>query len=138
MNRYLLIDDDDIIHFIHRKVITATDPEAEVTAVFSVEEGLAHLVASAPDVLPDVIFVDISMPILSGFDLLDTLQQDHPELHQTLLEGSRLFLLTSSVNPRDMERAGGYPLISKVLAKPLSPDALKMLDLLPNEEQARL
>ena len=138
MNRYLLIDDDDIIHFIHRKVITAADPEAEVTAVFSVEEGLAHLVASAPDALPDVIFVDISMPILSGFDLLDTLQQNHPELYQTLLEGSRLFLLTSSVNPRDMERADAYPLISKVLAKPLSPDALKSLDLLPNEEQARL
>ena len=129
MNRYLLIDDDDIIHFIHRKVITAADTTAEVTTVFSVEEGLAHLLANAPDALPDVIFVDISMPILSGFDLLDTLQQGHPELHQTLLEGSRLFLLASSVNPRDMERAGAYPLISKVLAKPLSPDALKTLAL---------
>lgn len=127
MNRYLLIDDDDIIQFIHRKVILTEDPEADVSAVFSADKGLEALMNWDRKLLPDFIFIDISMPIKTGFDFLDFLWSEHPYLHEGLMIKSRVFLLTSSVNPRDQERAKGYPLIEKMLSKPLTPEVMKQL-----------
>ena len=55
------------------RVISKADPDAQVTTVFSVDEGLETLKRRAPEDLPDFIFVDISMPIKSGFALIDEL-----------------------------------------------------------------
>jgi len=133
MTRYLLIDDDDIIQFIHRKVISAVDPEADVSAVFSADKGLEALLNWDSELLPDFIFIDISMPVNSGFDFLDALISDHPALHAALLERSRVFLLTSSVNPRDQQRAQGYALIERMLSKPLTPEMMMQLATLSSE-----
>lgn len=127
MNRYLLIDDDDIIQFIHRKVISAVDPEADVSAVFSADKGLEALLNWDSELLPDFIFIDISMPVKTGFDLLDVLMSEHPALHDGLMSKSRVFLLTSSVNPRDLDRAKAFPLIERMLSKPLTPELMKQL-----------
>ena len=127
MNRYLLIDDDDIIQFIHGKVISKADPDAQVTTVFSVDEGLETLKRRAPEDLPDFIFVDISMPIKSGFALIDELLAHCPVLYAALREHSRLFFLTSSVNPKDVIRSEQCELAERMLAKPLSPAVLQKL-----------
>lgn len=133
MSRYLLIDDDDIIQFIHKKVISAADGQADISAVFSVENGLKLLSDWGVGQLPDFIFIDISMPVNSGFDFLDALISDHPALHAALLERSRVFLLTSSVNPRDQQRAQGYALIERMLSKPLTPEMMMQLGTLSSE-----
>ena len=133
MSRYLLIDDDDIIQFIHKKVISAADGQADISAVFSVANGLQLLTDWGVDHLPDFIFIDISMPVNSGFDYLDALISDYPALHAALLERSRVFLLTSSVNPRDQQRAQGYALIERMLSKPLTPEMMMQLGTLSSE-----
>lgn len=136
MSRYLLIDDDDIIQFIHNKVVSSADPGAQIHAVFSVEKALEHLTSLDWGALPDYIFIDINMPIQSGFDFLDALKSDHPALNAALLEHSKVFLLTSSVNPRDQKKAMEYPVIDQMLSKPLTPEKMKELSCFSPETSA--
>ena len=128
MNHYFLIDDDDIIQFIHRKVISKADPEATVTAFYSVDEALEHLARVVPSALPQVIFLDINMPMKSGFDFLDEITA-RPALHDALLRHTRIFLLTSSVNPRDLDQSKQYDLIEELLSKPLGNAVLDRLNI---------
>jgi CheY-like chemotaxis protein len=127
MSKYLLIDDDSIIQFVHRNVIAQFDSAAEVESVMSAAEGIAALEDGLEVGVPDVIMLDINMPILSGFDFLDELIANHPAVYDALREKSCLYLLTSSVNPRDVERAKAYEIIASLLPKPLNSQTLKSL-----------
>ena len=127
MKRYLLIDDDDVIQLIHRKVVERHDPTARVDVAKSVDEALGLLLASGEDALPDVVFLDINMPIKNGFAFVEGIRDHHPMLFLALQRKSRVFLLTSSVNPRDMERANACFLLERLISKPLSRTVLEEL-----------
>ena len=127
MKRYLLIDDDDVIQLIHRKVVERHDPTARVDVAKSVDEALGLLLADGEDDLPDVVLLDINMPIKNGFDFVEGIRDHHPTLFMDLQRKSRVFLLTSSVNPRDMERANVCFLIERLVSKPLSRAVLEEL-----------
>lgn len=122
-----MIDDDSIIQFVHRNVIAQYDSMAEVKSVMSAAEGVAVLEDGLAVGFPDVVLLDINMPILSGFDFLDELIANHPEVYDALREKSCLYLLTSSVNPRDVERAKAYEIIASILPKPLNSQTLQSL-----------
>jgi CheY-like chemotaxis protein len=128
MKRYLLIDDDDVIQLIHRKVVERHDPTARVDVAKSVDEALGLLLAGGEDALPDVVFLDINMPIKNGFAFVEGIRDDHPVLFMGLQRKSRVFLLTSSVNPRDMERANACFLLERLISKPLSRAVLEELE----------
>lgn len=127
MGRYLLIDDDDIIQFIHSKVVKRLDPEADVKTAFSVDQGIKVLQEMAPGPWPDFIFVDISMPVKSGFNFIEELEALHPHTYANVNAHTRVFILTSSVNPHDLRRSAQCSLVEGLLSKPLSPAALERL-----------
>ena len=64
---------------------------------------------------------------LPKIDTMGGMEQVYPDLFQKLQAQSRVFLLTSSVNPRDMRQAEACILIEKLLAKPLKVDLLERL-----------
>jgi len=127
MKSYLLIDDDDIIQFVHRKVIERFDPDAAIHVAFSVDEALAHLLSLTESSMPDVIFLDINMPMRNGFDFLKDIRTRYRPVYNILRERTKVFLLTSSVNPRDMQSAEQCVLIERLLSKPLSTAVLEGL-----------
>lgn len=137
MSRYLLIDDDDIIQFVHRKVVERFDPEADIHVAHSVDDALSFLLNRGENEWPEVVFLDINMPIKNGFTFVEGIRDDHPDLFQKLQAQSRVFLLTSSVNPRDMRQAEACILIEELLAKPLKVGMLERLlgeELHPNPD----
>jgi CheY-like chemotaxis protein len=67
---------------------------------------------------PDFIFLDINMPMMNGFQFLDNLSDQLIEF----LHSSKVVMLSSSVDPRDIEKAKHYPIVKDFISKPLSID----------------
>lgn len=125
MNRYLLIDDDDIITKIHPVIIRRVDPDCLIDICSTGPEAHDFLTqlkdAGSPP--PDYIFLDINMPLMSGFELIDRLTEDMSRY----LNNSSIILLSSSIDPGDVEKASNYSIVKEFASKPLSIDYLTKL-----------
>ena len=116
----LLIDDNPLDNYINTKIISRSNVATEILAIESPEEALELL--RAGKFRPEIIFLDIRMPVMDGFDFLDEyekldIDKDHIEI----------VMLTSSINPGDMERAKHYKHVRKYITKTLTPDILLQL-----------
>ena len=65
---------------------------------------------------PDLLLLDIRMPELSGFDVLDVLLENH----QGSLKNTAIFVLSSTLDDRDLNKAVSYPIVTKFMSKPLT------------------
>jgi DNA-binding response OmpR family regulator len=70
---------------------------------------------------PDAVFLDINLPQLNGFDLLQQLS----EAGRKWLMQTRIYMLSASIDERDMERVKEIPLIHSFVGKPLTVEFLK-------------
>ena len=123
--RIALIDDDPIINLIHTKIITkGTDFQVMVyTNAQKAVEQFSSWLESQPDQLPDVIFLDINMPIMDGWEFLDAFQK----MPAVILERCKVFMLTSSINSEDIEKSRHYKSVYDFISKPLTPEKLSTM-----------
>jgi CheY-like chemotaxis protein len=123
MKRFLLIDDDDIICIVHPAIIRQALPDSEVEIIKSSQEALSfiHEMKENNYPAPDAIFLDINMPELSGFGMLEKLDTSD----KVYLENTKIYMLSSSVDERDIERVKANPIIADFVGKPLTIDFLK-------------
>lgn len=121
----MLVDDNNIDLLIGRKMVQLTNFASDVIAHSSADSALEYLRASAdqPEHIPEVIFLDLSMPITSGFDFLDLFGELPSEIRKT----SKIVILTSSSDPRDMAQVALYSTVTDILIKPLTPTLLEEL-----------
>jgi CheY-like chemotaxis protein len=120
MNRYLLIDDDEVITMIHPAIIRRVDKDCQIDISKQSYEALDFLNKQLAEGNnpPDFIFLDINMPMMNGFQFLDNLSDQLIEF----LHNSKVVMLSSSVDPRDIEKAKHYPIVKDFISKPLSID----------------
>lgn len=124
-NSVLLIDDNEIDNYINERVILSNDFAKEVIVYSSGEEALEFL--RSGDYTPDIIFLDLSMPIMDGFVFL----QQYEELlknKSALKEKTKIIVLSSSINPEDIDRVSVNPYVYKYINKPLSSDYLNAIN----------
>lgn len=123
----LLIDDNDIDNFINERMVVGCGYADVVYVNTSTRSALEFLknLATHPDVppqvFPKVIFLDINMPILDGFQFLAELEK----FSYDFVKKVRVVMLTSSINPADQEKAMKSKLVVGFLHKPLTQEALK-------------
>ena len=124
MKRYLLIDDDYIFNLLHKKVLGIVDPEGEIKDFNNSLMALEYIkgILDNDGTLPDYIFLDISMPEMDGFELLDELINYSPTFSPI-----KLYVVTSSLNDRDLEKAYSYPFLTGYIGKPLTIETVKKI-----------
>ncbi|MCX6290216.1 MAG: response regulator [Bacteroidetes bacterium] len=123
--KVLLIDDNDVDCYITGRNIKKAGFASEVIVRESSEFALEYLesLASTPDELPEIIFLDILMPEHDGFHFLENYQK----LPLAVIEKCVIIMLTSSLNPEDHDRSMKIKLVNKFINKPLTSDALRHL-----------
>jgi len=123
----LVVDDDDISNFIYTRVITATGSVKNIKSCMSGQEALSFLeevVKNNPEDFPDMIFLDINMPVMNGWDFLTRYCEIVPE---ELQNQTILCILSSSVYKDDIERARTFSQVKEYVPKPLTTESLKNL-----------
>lgn len=124
--RVMVVDDAPIDRMIAQKVMTRQGFAEQVVAAESAMDALQYLKSHEedPDSLPSLIFLDINMPEMSGFDFLDA----YNNLPETIKRKCIIVMLSSSLHPEDKQRALSSPYVFKFLSKPINPEKLKELE----------
>jgi CheY-like chemotaxis protein len=116
----LLIDDNYIDNFVTRKILQNSRFAEDIVVIGSAGEALNIL--RSGNIKPDVIFLDIRMPDMDGFDFLEEYEKIEIEK-----ENIRIYMLSSSLDPLDMMKSSGNKYITQFIHKPLSQKILQEL-----------
>jgi len=113
----LLIDDDEAVNMLNTIILRKSGVADNIVAVQSGEKGLEALLAfRTENRWPGIIFVDINMPGICGWEFIDLFRKDFIEYKDKCI----ICVLSSSLDPRDRENAKKYDMVDSYLSKPLS------------------
>ena len=115
-----LIDDDKIFQLTASKTLKATSITDHILQFENGEEALRFLRehTSNPDALPDYIFLDINMPMIDGWMFLE----DYENLKQKFSKPISIYMVSSSIDTRDIERARKNINVRDYITKPVTRD----------------
>lgn len=108
-----LVDDDPINNLINRRLLTKTGISNRIEEFLGGEDALAKIKDLDPgDSL--LIFLDINMPVLNGWEFLNKYLDIYPN------RNDKIVILSSSIDFQDRQKAEEYPVVSGFLEKPLT------------------
>lgn len=116
-----LIDDNEIMNFINARLIKLICPETQVFSFINGWEAIAHI--DNQENPPSMIFVDIEMPIMNGWDFLDVYQKKCAQ-HW---EDTAVYMLSSSVSEADRKKALSYACVRDYYSKPITAEIFESL-----------
>jgi CheY-like chemotaxis protein len=113
----LLIDDDDVVNTLHRIILRQSGLVENIQSAMSGYEGIQTLLECEKEGnWPSIIFVDINMPGISGWEFVEMFEEKFSAYKHKCI----ICLLSSSLDPRDKERADNLPMLDFYFSKPLS------------------
>ncbi|WP_210465454.1 response regulator [Rufibacter roseolus] len=124
--RVFLIDDDEIHNFLCESVIKSQQFAEKVNSFLWAEEALDALngmVKDAPQDFPEIIFLDINMPGMDGWEFIE----EYKKLPLELTGKCLLFVLSSAVDKNDITHARNLSEVNDFFSKPLTTDILQII-----------
>ena len=120
--KVLLIDDDKAVNFFNRHVVIKHTAFQHIMTVQSGQEGLTYLskVSNGEATKPDIIFLDINMPAMNGWEFLDEYEAMSTDFRKDI----KVIILSSSSNPEHVNKTIQNYKVIDFINKPLSFDIL--------------
>ena len=118
-----LIDDDDLSLFLARHLLQSESFASSICSFQSAEHALATLLADLTEALPQIIFLDLNMPLMDGWQFLEALAPYEQELRGRC----HIYILTSSLSLTDLEKSKHYQLVEGLIHKPLDRGELRAI-----------
>jgi len=124
-SRVFIIDDDPIHQRIAQIMISKHNLFDEYFSYTDAQKALDFLQENKKneEALPDVILLDLNMPVLDGWDFLEIFETLIKEFKKNI----RVFIVSSSVDEKDLLRSKLYVTVKGFISKPLSPDIIRSI-----------
>ncbi|MFO7978015.1 MAG: response regulator [Bacteroidales bacterium] len=129
IERLLLIDDSDIDNMVNKRMVEKNAFATNIVVKSSALSGLEYLQQTCENDqsgLPQMIFLDIRMPEVDGFEFLEKFQ----DLDPFICQNCRVVMLSSSIDADDHRRAMEDPHVIHFIKKPLTQNAFEELRLI--------
>jgi len=117
-----IIDDDPIFVYGTKRIMKEIDFSDTIIVYNNGQDAIEGLIKMKEEgeALPPVIFLDLNMPIMNGWEFLE----DFLKIPNQNREQVTVYIISSSVDPRDLERVKKYKVVNNYILKPLSPKDL--------------
>lgn len=112
-----LVDDEDVFHWIVKKYLEKMEAPCEFLSFYNGDEIHQYL-SSSPDLVPDIILLDLNMPVCSGWQFLENYTIEKGDKHIDI------YIVSSSIDPQDKEKADQFTVVRDFVSKPISNEFL--------------
>ncbi|WP_405384588.1 response regulator [Maribacter sp. LLG6340-A2] len=120
-----IIDDDPIFIYGTKRIMKEVDFAETILVYNNGQEAIEGLmeISQTEELMPEVIFLDLNMPIMNGWEFLD----EYTNIPNHNPEKTIIYIISSSVDPRDLERVKNYEQVNNYILKPITPDDLSTI-----------
>lgn len=117
LKHIFLVDDDETFVFLTKEVISFTDVKTQITEFSDGQVAIDYFQENynKPEKLPDIILLDLHMHIMDGWDFL----KEYANLERKFSKKVKLYVVSSSISPHDIERSKNFKVIEEFIIKPL-------------------
>ncbi len=127
LHKILCVDDDPITLMLYKMVIAKASFTEEIITAKNGQEAMdyyANLKANNETRCPELIFLDLNMPVMGGWEFLDNFIKKEYEEFNTK---TKVIVLSSTIDPTDIEKSKTYPIVIDFLSKPITKEMLEDL-----------
>ncbi|MFM7015694.1 MAG: two-component system response regulator [Bacteroidota bacterium] len=122
--KVMLIDDNSIDLFINKSLLETSGFSSKIQTFESPQEALVQLSICPLNDLPNVIFLDIMMPLMDGFEFLTAFEK----LPSQVKNHCKVIMLSTSESFKDLNKANSNRFVKKFLNKPLSQEIIDAIN----------
>lgn len=125
VNTTFIIDDDEIYVYAIKRLIKIRNLSERVVTFKNGKQAIDYFTDTplTEILMPDVILLDVRMPVLDGWGFLEAFS----ELDFVGKNKVGVFMVSSSIDPRDIDKADQFPMVEKYLFKPIDSDDLSLI-----------
>ncbi|MEN7549659.1 response regulator [Rapidithrix thailandica] len=125
MDTLAVVDDNEVVHFIIDEIVKKYQLAKRLLPFLDGESAIEFFKTACEEqeALPDLLLLDINLPGLDGWDFLE----EFAKIQSNLKKELTIYMLSSSINEQDMEKAAYNPFVSGYVTKPVTAEKLKNL-----------
>ncbi len=132
LEKVLCVDDDPITLMLCKKVILKAHLSKEIDSAINGEDAIRYFdnLLSEKDAgidnYPQLIFLDLNMPVMNGWEFLDIFSKNP---YAENFSKTKVIVLSSTIDPDDIDKSKNYSMVIEFLSKPITSEILELLKL---------